>query len=384
MVSKFTRKDFLEALFGQYYREHRGFVLVKSVKQKDPKMSTRYFPNIEILAKEQYAEDRDVYFGICPRERMKPETEHVLYVTALWADMDIGPEGHGEGGTFIEKPEQAAKVIRNFPRPPSIAVDSGRGLHLYWLLDDVTSVSEPETVERILKKIHLRLHCKVNNRLDTLMRLPETFSNKVPGGTVRCQVTFINPNFRYSLADFENLETRVSVTSQDHFAYTATTAKQGIESAPLVSSGQLAGDEAPQPKPPEGDSSTVDESWKRQSMEGPSRLRNDLQDRLIPFSESLAYAGDDGLDTGLTMISDEGRQPLDAGRLQTAAEVGKRGELERLAASRTEVEIALLGSEITVRGIVTWNEGGLIGVQTGELTYTIPLTSVSFIRYRLS
>jgi len=83
MVSKFTRKDFLEALFADYYKEHRGFILVKSLKRGDPKTSTRYFPNIEILAKEHYGEERDVYFGICPRERMKAEKEHIHYLVAL-------------------------------------------------------------------------------------------------------------------------------------------------------------------------------------------------------------------------------------------------------------------------------------------------------------
>ena len=101
MAPKFTRKDFLEALFGYYYKEHRGFILVKSFRRGDSKMSTRYFPNIEILAKEQYGEDRDVYFGICPRERMKPEKEHILHITALWADMDIGAEGHSVGKIFF-------------------------------------------------------------------------------------------------------------------------------------------------------------------------------------------------------------------------------------------------------------------------------------------
>ncbi len=93
MIAKFTRKDFLEAIFSPYYKEHRGFILVKSVKRGDPKMSTRYFPNIEILAKEHYGEERDVYFGICPRERMKAEKEtHPLFGRSM------GRSRHRVGG----------------------------------------------------------------------------------------------------------------------------------------------------------------------------------------------------------------------------------------------------------------------------------------------
>ena len=111
MIAKFTRKDFLEALFSDYYREHRGFIMVRSVRRGDPKMSTRYFPNIEILAKEHYGEERDVYFGICPRERMKAEKEHIHYLVSLWADLDIGADGHEGKKVYFEGPQQAARAI---------------------------------------------------------------------------------------------------------------------------------------------------------------------------------------------------------------------------------------------------------------------------------
>ena len=153
MIAKFTRKDFLEAIFSPYYKEHRGFILVKSVKRGDPKMSTRYFPNIEILAKEHYGEERDVYFGICPRERMKAEKEHIHYLVALWADLDIGSEGHEDKRVFYEGPQQAAKEIRSFPRGPSIIVESGRGAHLCWLLTQVTEATDVEKIEKVIRNL---------------------------------------------------------------------------------------------------------------------------------------------------------------------------------------------------------------------------------------
>ncbi len=210
MIARFSRKDFLEALFADYYREHRGFTLVKSFKRGDPKMSTRYFPNIDILAKEQYGDDRDVYFGICPRERMKAEKEHIRYIVAFWADLDIGSEGHDDKKTYFEGPREAAKAIRSFPRAPSIIVESGRGAHLYWLLREVTEVSEPERLEAILQKINDFLQCDTDVNLDTVLRLPETMNTKVPSRSINCEVKFINTNFRYSLQDFENLGHRVS------------------------------------------------------------------------------------------------------------------------------------------------------------------------------
>ena len=209
MIARFSRKDFLEALFADYYREHRGFTLVKSFKRGDPKMSTRYFPNIDILAKEQYGDDRDVYFGICPRERMKAEKEHIRYIVAFWADLDIGQEGHEDKSKYFEGPREAAKAIRSFPRAPSIIVESGRGAHLYWLLREITEVTEPERFESVLRKINDFLQCDTDVSLDTVLRLPETTNTKVPSRNVNCEVKFINTNFRYSLQDFDNLGHRV-------------------------------------------------------------------------------------------------------------------------------------------------------------------------------
>jgi hypothetical protein len=206
MIAKFTRKDFLEALFADYYKEHRGFILVKSFRQGDPKMSTRYFPNIDILAKEHYGEDRDVYYGVCPRERMKAEKEHIHYLVCLWADLDIGPEGHENKRVYFETPQMAAKAIRSFPRAPSIIVESGRGAHLYWLLKQVTEVSDVEKIEDLLRKISEHINCDTEPSIDTTFRLPETVNSKIAGKPVNCDVKFINTNFRYSLQDFENLK----------------------------------------------------------------------------------------------------------------------------------------------------------------------------------
>ncbi len=208
MRAVFTRKHFLESLFGSYYREHRGFILVKSFKRGDPKMSTRYFPDIDILAKEHYGDERDVYFGLCPRERMKAEKEHIRYIVALWADLDIGAEGHEDKQIYFEGPQEAARAIRSFPRAPSIIVESGRGAHLYWLLKEVTEVEDQEKVEGILKKIAETLKIDTDPSLDAVLRLPETVNTKIPGKPVNCDVKFVNPNFRYSLQDFENISER--------------------------------------------------------------------------------------------------------------------------------------------------------------------------------
>lgn len=377
MVARFTRKDFLEALFAQYYKEHRGFILVKSFKRGDPKMSTRYFPNIDILAKEHYGEERDVYFGICPRERMKAEKEHIHYVVALWADLDIGSEGHEEKSTFFEGPQQAARAIRGFPRAPSIIVESGRGAHLYWLLKEVTEISDPERVERILKNIGDHLQCDTDVNVDTVLRLPETTNTKIPGKLVNCDVKFINPNFRYMLQDFENLEQRIVKPAPVQAA--ASSPRQAV--APTFSPepvGEPSHQSIAASSQGLDDSLVLDETIIDELIDDISMTGSVVTDIVTPGSEALAAGEGSG-----TLVS-QARAPSSLAAAGSARVASVSSVLEKLSSSRTEVEVLLLGSATTISGILAWNENGLIGVESGQDLYTIPISSVSFIKSKAS
>jgi hypothetical protein len=386
MISKFTRKDFLEALFAQYYKEHRGFILVKSLRRGDPKMSTRYFPNIEILAKEHYGEERDVYFGICPRERMKAEKEHIHYLVALWADLDIGPEGHEEKNRFFEGPQQAAKAIRGFPRAPSIIVESGRGAHLYWLLKEITEVDDPERIEKLLKNIGDHLNCDTDCSLDTVLRLPETVNTKISGKPVNCEVKFINPNFRYDLHDFENLAQRVVAPPQR----SAVSPPPPPPPPPPTSGSQ----EVPSFSEDQDDAPVYDSRGSSSGMEDSLVLDETIIDELIDdismTGSSVAEAPTSSSDQAVVVDEVYDTAPLPPPpRESRVVAVPKQAPpvtvttstaLERLSSTRTEVEISLLGSGIMITGLLMWQENGLIGVQAGEDLYTIPLSSISFIK----
>lgn len=378
MIAKFTREDFLEALFSDYYREHRGFIMVRSVRRGDPKMSTRYFPNIEILAKEHYGEERDVYLGICPRERMKAEKEHIHYLVALWADLDIGAEGHEGKKVFFEGPQQAARAIRSFPRAPSIIVESGRGAHLYWLLKQVEEVTDHEKAEDILKNINDHLQCDTDTNLDTALRLPETVNTKIPGKPVFCDVKFINTNFRYALQDFENLGRRIVVPPG--------TSAEAPASAVRVEEGALSAESVVVEAPADtAEAASV-------AIDGSLVLDETIIDELIDDMSMTSVVGDSlapqeasGMpetsppgNPGGNKVPDSG--PIRSGGGMRRPKPFKEGFLEKLSSSRTEVEISLLGTETPINGTLVWSENGLIGVESGNHIYTIPLSSIAFIK----
>jgi hypothetical protein len=383
MISKFTRKDFLDALFSEYYKDHRGFILVKSFKRGDPKQSTRYFPNIEILAKEHYGEERDVYFGICPRERMKAEKEHIHYIVALWADLDIGQEGHEDKQKYFEGPQEAAKAIRSFPRAPSIIVESGRGAHLYWLLKQVTEVSDPDRIEKALRNINQYLNCDSDVSLETVLRLPETVNTKIPGKPVNCEVKFINTNFRYSIQDFENLEPRpVPAAPPPPKPAPAPRPQPKRQEAPSF------GDEesTPSPGPAYGEAAPP-------SLDDSLVLDETIIDELIDdISMAATVVGE--ITTGADSAPEYGVEAVEeyepveetpASRVVPAtrrpvAVPATSSVLDRLSSSQTEVEISLMGSSTVITGTLIAGENGLIEVAVGGYRYAIPLSSISFIK----
>lgn len=205
MRVEYTRKDFLEALFQRYFTKREGFIIVRAVRHLDHKISTRFFPNIELLAREQYQEEQHIYFGVCPRESMKPDKRHIRYLVALWVGMDLTSEGYSGRNRFFFGHAQAAKAIRSFPLPPSIIVESGWGVHLYWLLKQVTEIVDPAPVETVLRKINGYFQCSTEVAIDSVLRLPGTVNCKHPSQCVECRIKYINPDFSYDLEEFENL-----------------------------------------------------------------------------------------------------------------------------------------------------------------------------------
>jgi hypothetical protein len=312
---------------------------------------------------------------------MKAEKEHVHYILALWADLDIGPEGHDEKKVFFEGPQQAAKAIRSFPRAPSIIVESGRGAHLYWLLKEVTEITDPERIVKLLGNISEHLQCDTDPSLDTVLRLPETVNTKITGKPVNCDVKFINPNFRYSLQDFENLGQRVVAPPPRPMVAQPASHRPVDQEIPTFSDDDedvpISGAVSAQTV---DDSLVLDETIIDELIDDISMTGSVVADVPItsgdtPIVSQAPSRETPGVEPAYHAVGNSG-----SGRRRLAPVSASSSVLEELSSSRTEVEISLLGTDTTINGILIWNENGLIGVESGEDLYTIPLTSVSFIK----
>lgn len=206
MLEKFERRDFLEALFEGYYSLGGNFIIVKSADRPEGHGRISFFPNIESLSTARFSDQMHVFFGVCPREKMKSGKEHVRFVTCLWAGIDIGPDGFSGKNCPFQGGPMAMQAVEDFPLKPSIIVRSGRGLHLYWLLKEVKEISEPTALETILNRLNSHFGCQTPIGVDSMLRLPGTANSRGNTDDGKCQIEHLDPGIRYLGREFQVLE----------------------------------------------------------------------------------------------------------------------------------------------------------------------------------
>lgn len=97
---------------------------------------------IQKLIERSESDHFNVFFGVCPRFGGGGKYDlawQIRSVRCLWADID-----------HVTPTEAETRVARSGLPTPSIAVNSGNGMHLYWLLDtplQIDDVGDPPPVE---------------------------------------------------------------------------------------------------------------------------------------------------------------------------------------------------------------------------------------------
>lgn len=92
----------------------------------------------------------DVYVSMATFSQDSRRAEHALAVCGFYADIDCGP-----GKPYATKREAAEATKRTCNTlglpPPDLWIDSGNGLHLYWLSDGGIPVAEWKPAAEALK-----------------------------------------------------------------------------------------------------------------------------------------------------------------------------------------------------------------------------------------
>jgi hypothetical protein len=147
----------------------------------------------------------DIYFGVSVRKTSdNGKKENCLYLPALYIDIDVGKIGHNKQSFFNSKIEVAAHLTK-IDLNPSIIVDSGHGVHIYWLLDKPLMLDKDSINDAELLMKHLELLCGGDTVKDVsrILRVPFTTNWKTDEG-VSSRIIYSNYNNRYSLSEIND------------------------------------------------------------------------------------------------------------------------------------------------------------------------------------
>jgi P4 family phage/plasmid primase-like protien len=181
--------DFLAALFSGL---EDGYVECRAL----PSRARRFFSvvgidQVGVFAKAQRHEN--VYIGVATRRDESSGTlENCLALTALYVDIDF---------KVLPEPEARAQLER-FPFPPSLVVQTGGGLHVYFLLREPLELPADEPIARgALRRLAIALGADLSAaECARVLRLPGTFNYKyAPPARVSLEV--FEPARRYNLSE---------------------------------------------------------------------------------------------------------------------------------------------------------------------------------------
>lgn len=191
------RNDFFKALFKKF----SGYIEIRTIDTNYPVTSywipTTNMMKINSTLKNIDSKKTNVYFGVCPRNVKEGKEINVNQLNCLWVDIDCKNE---------EEKNIKREEISNFSKSPSAVINSGHGLHCYWILDEPYSFKEEERldIKRIIKGLSMALGGDTKaHDLSRLLRVPGTYNIKNPDTPLEVKFEVFQPDTTYYLEDFE-------------------------------------------------------------------------------------------------------------------------------------------------------------------------------------
>jgi hypothetical protein len=170
----------------------------------------------------------DAYFGVGTRDadaarhfgrRARGKSSDVTGIGAVWIDIDIAGAAHQKNHLPATHADALQLADDAFHTPPSFVVDSGHGLHLYFLLDEWLNLRNGarEDTQATLMGVaqHWRATCAKHgfdadsvHDLSRVLRLPGTINRKLQDAPRPVTIITANPDARYPLALFQQWASR--------------------------------------------------------------------------------------------------------------------------------------------------------------------------------
>jgi len=136
--------------------------------------------------------DKSVYYGVAPRDPQ--DIDKPTRLTCIWGDFDLKDYGGS--------PQALQLGIQAFVIPPTFEVNSGHGVHAYWLL---TEDAFPDDGQRVMKIIVDLTGAGACHDPTRLMRIPGSTNWKDPAVPIPVTLQTHRQNVAFPLEDLERL-----------------------------------------------------------------------------------------------------------------------------------------------------------------------------------
>ncbi len=203
-------KDFLNLLFAEHLQNSGDVIEIRGITSERKLKCREFSRDIEDIVKHLNEWNNTdpkahIYFGVAPRNNKQGKKENIDFITSLWVDIDIGETGHKKTSLFTSK-QEAEEFIAKMTPEPSVIIFSGYGFHLYWLLKEPVKVEKVNDIENILNELIERTQGdNGTGDITRILRVPGTLNYKIPENPIPCKVVKMNPDLKYTLADFQDI-----------------------------------------------------------------------------------------------------------------------------------------------------------------------------------
>ena len=157
--------------FNLIYKNNTGYVEIREI-DREGKSKQKFFKDIEELNGYIPPKDKNIYFGVYSRKTKRGTKKYCKDTKVLWADFDN-----------MEQLEVEYRIDNAGLPGPSMVINSGHGIHTYWLLDERAGKEAESVLKAIADKTGADSHAAEAARI---MRVPDTMN--VKGKPVKCEV----------------------------------------------------------------------------------------------------------------------------------------------------------------------------------------------------